>query len=226
MRLLTATALLAIAFAAPLPAQTSVESDLAHLAQFRDYQPRRISSTDPQSRNADGTHRNPIGPGETRTIATIGGAGIIKHVWITIATPEPYHLKKIVLRMYWDGEQSPSVEAPIGDFFGLGLGEYFTYESAPLSVGSQRALNCYFPMPFSNGARITVTNEGDRPIDAFYYNLDYEEHRSIPEELARFHAQYRQATPTAGWSNDWRSNADSKLDKANPNGAGNYVILD
>jgi hypothetical protein len=224
--LLGATASITMALTPAVNAQVSVESDLAHLAQFRDYKPRRISSTDPENRNADGTHRKPIGPGETREIATIEGAGIIKHIWITIATPEAHHLKKIVLRMYWDGEQSPSVDAPIGDFFGLGLGEYFTYESAPLSVGSQRAMNSYFPMPFSDGARITVTNEGGERIQAFYYNFDYEEHRSIPKTLARFHAQYRQATPTAGWSNEWVNNGDPRLDKANPDGAGNYVILD
>jgi hypothetical protein len=220
------TALAAMGSPLAVEAQSSVESDLAHLAEFRDYKPRRISSTDAEHRNADGTQRNPIQPGETREIATIAGAGIIKHIWITIATPESHHLKKIVLRMYWDGEKDPSVEAPIGDFFGLGLGEYFTYDSAPLSVGSQRALNCYFPMPFSNGARIAVTNEGGERIHAFYYNIDYEEHRSIPKDLARFHAQYRQATPTNGWTSEWVGNGDPRLDKANPNGEHNYMILD
>jgi hypothetical protein len=201
--------------------------ELADLARFRNYKARRISSYDRTGANDDGNWKSPIKPGETREIANIKGAGIIKHMWFTINSPERHHLKKIVLRMYWDGEQTPSVEAPIGDFFGLGLGEYFLYESAPLSVGSQQALNCYFPMPYSTGARITVTNDGKENVNAFYYNFDYEEHASIPEDVGRFHAQYRQAAPTAGWTNQWQGNGDPKInDRQNPKGEGNYVILE
>ena len=64
------------------------------------------------------------------------GPGQVSHIWFTIADKEDKHLKKIVLRMYWDGENTPSVEAPIGDFFGLGMGDYFLYQSAPLVVGA------------------------------------------------------------------------------------------
>lgn len=210
-----------------IAAQTALTGELDGLARLRDYKARRISSHDRTGANDDGQWKNAIQPGETRTLADIKGAGIIKHMWFTIASPEQHHLKKIVLRMYWDGETSPSVEAPIGDFFGLGLGEYFLYESAPLSVGSQKALNCYFEMPFSKGARITVTNEGKQKIDAFYYNFDYEEHASISSDLGRFHAQYRQATPTKGWTSDWRRNSEPKInDRTNPRGEGNYVILE
>ncbi len=221
-----AGALLATFVVAPPALAQGAPDGVEGLAQSRDYTSRRISSTDPEGRNADGTQRRKIQPGETRTIAEIEGAGIIRHIWMTIATSEPYHLKKIVLRMYWDGETEPSVEAPIGDFFGLGLGEYVVYESAPLSVASQRALNSYFPMPFSRGARITITNEGKQEIGAFYYNIDYEERESIPDDLLRFHAQYRQATPTAGWTDDWVHNWDPQLQKQNRTGAGNYVILE
>src|SRR6202020_745094 len=88
-----------------------------------------------------------IGPVEMRIIAR-SSPGIITHVGITIASPEKFHLKKLVLRMYWDHEPTPSVETPIGDFFGLGLGDYFLYQSVPLSVGSDKALNSFFAMPF------------------------------------------------------------------------------
>jgi hypothetical protein len=155
------------------------------------------------------------------------GPGIIQHIWITIATNESYHLKKIVLRMYWDGEETPSVETPIGDFFGLTLGKYVMYESQPLSIGSQRALNCYFPMPFLKSAKITVTNEGDIPINAFYYNIDWERHKKLPKDLMYFHAQYRQATPTDGWTVDWNLNSDEKINtKTNLTREGNYVLLE
>ncbi len=121
---------------------------------------------------------------------------MITHVWITIASDEHYHLKKLVLRMYWDGESTPSVEAPIGDFFGLGLGDYFLYQSIPLAVGSDKALNCFFPMPFQRHARITATNEGQRKVDAFYFNIDFRAYsKPLSKESLYFHAQYRQGAP-------------------------------
>ncbi len=202
-------------------------SAISDLMLLRDYTSQRISSYDRTGANDDGNWQNKIQPGETRTIGDVTGPGIIKHIWTTIATNEHYHLKKIVLRMYWDGEKSPSVEVPIGDFFGLGLGTYELYETQLTSVGSQRALNAWFPMPFRKSARITVTNEGDIPINAYYYNIDWEKHASLPEDIAYFHAQYRQAVPTDGWAEDWERNADEHINtKQNPSGDGNYVILE
>ena len=129
--------------------------------------------------------------------------------------------------MYWDGEARPAVESPVGDFFGLGLGEYFLYESGPLSVGSQKALNCFFPMPFRKSARITVTNEGSRTIDGFYYNIDWQRHKSLPDDTALFHAEYRQATPNRGWTTDWKANSDDKVNnQPNLDGRDNYVFME
>lgn len=202
-------------------------SELDNLMFFKTYSSHRVSSYDRTGANADGTSGNKIKAGESRNIAEIDGPGVITHIWFTIATPEAYHLKKIVMRIYWDGESSPSVETPVGDFFGLGLGKYTLYESGPLSVGSQKALNSYFPMPFRRSARIAITNEGQQPIDAFYFNIDYQKHRALPDEVAYFHGQFRQATPTKGWTTDWKSNSDDNVDKKeNLNGDGNYVILE
>jgi hypothetical protein len=201
--------------------------DLARLPALKTYTIERLTSSDPNGANDDGQWKNQIKAGETRTIGDVKGPGIITHMWFTIATPEHYHLKKIVLRMYWDDDPLPAVEAPIGDFFGLGLGEYFLYESGPLSVGSQKALNCYFPMPFRKAARITITNEGSRAIDAFYFNIDWQKHRSLPEDLAYFYAEYRQAMPTPGWTSDWKLNGDAKVnDKPNLDGKDNYVMFE
>src|SRR5262244_843475 len=130
---------------------------LADLPQPKDYVQKRASSYDRSGANADSRQ---IAPGETLTLLDEAGPGMISHIWFTIATEDPHHLKALVLRMYWDSEATPSVETPIGDFFGLGLDDYFLYESLPLSVGSKKALNCYFPMPFQKRAKITVTNEG------------------------------------------------------------------
>lgn len=198
---------------------------LSTLPQEKDYVQHRASSYDRTGANAD---FRPIAPGETLTLLDENGSGLISHVWVTIASDDPHHLKALVLRMYWDSEATPSVEAPIGDFFGLGLGDYYLYQSWPLSVGSDKALNSFFPMPYQKHARITVTNEGTRKVDSFYFNIDFRSYgKTLPAEELYFHAQYRQAAPAPGWTNRWQSNDDSLVnDKKNLNGEGNYVWME
>ena len=142
---------------------------LAGLPQARDYVQKRASSYDRSGGNAD--YRR-IAPGETLVLMDERGPGEITHFWTTMWAEGPA-LKALVLRMYWDEETTPSVESPLGDFFGLGLGDYVIYESAPLNVAPNRALNSFFPMPFQKHARITVTNEGSKPVGSFYFNIDY-----------------------------------------------------
>lgn len=203
----------------------SLSGWLGDLIKPKDYTLKRISSYDRTGANDD---FRPIAPGETLTLLDEKGPGEISHLWITIASPERYHLKKLVLRMYWDGESEPSVEAPIGDFFGLGNGEYFQYQSLPLAVGSVKALNCFFPMPFNKSAKITVSNEGKLKVGSFYYNIDLRAYaKPFPAETYYFHAQYRQCAPCQGWTNDWKSNGDPKVgDKPNLDGEGNYIFLE
>ena len=133
------------------------------LTRQQTYTQHRASSADPTGGNAD---RKVVAPGATETVLDVDGPGVVSHIWFTIADPEPYHLKRIVLRIYWDGESTPSVEAPIGDFFGLGLGIYHNWQSEMLSVGSDKALNCFFPMPFRHHARITVTSPARMPPES------------------------------------------------------------
>jgi len=198
---------------------------LADLTKPHDYVLKRAGSWDRTGANADS---RPIAPGETLTVLEDSGPGVVTHVWFTIASGEKDHLKKLVLRMYWDNESTPSVEAPIGDFFGLGLGEYFTYQSLPLAVSSEKALNSFFPMPFQKRAKITVTNEGTQQVGACYFNIEYRVYaRPLPADTLYFHAQYRQATPNHGWTNQWQSNGDPYVDgKSNLTGEGNYVWLE
>ncbi len=220
-----AASIAAIFLVVPLASAQSISSWMGELTRPENYELKRISSYDRTGANAD--YRR-IDPGQTLTILDEKGPGEISHIWITINDPEKYHLKRIVLRMYWDGETDPSVEAPIGDFFGLGNGEYFMYQSLPLSVGSEKALNSFFPMPFNKSARITVTNEGEMKVGSFYYNIDMRAYaKPFPADTYYFHAQYRQCTPCKGWTNDWESNGDPNVnDKKNLDGEGNYVILD
>ena len=101
-----------------------------------------------------------------------------------------------VLRMWWDGEETPSVEVPIGDFFAAGNGAFADVDSEPVQVGAEgHALNCYWPMHFGKSARIEVENQGPGFVDSFYYYVDYEDLKEAPKPLATFHCQYRQAYP-------------------------------
>jgi hypothetical protein len=198
---------------------------LPNLISPHTYVQKRASSYDRSGGNDD---FRKIAPGNTLTLLDDSGPGIITHIWVTIASPEQYHLKKLVLRMYWDGEPSPSVEAPIGDFFGLGLGDYFLFESTPLAVASDKALNSFFPMPFRKRARITVTNEGKEEVDAFYFNIDYQAwSKDLAPDTLYFHAQYRQAAPAKGWTDQWEANDAAAVNaKKNLDGENNYVWLE
>ncbi len=198
-RILSLLTLLTILAMAPGHAERAgrPEGLLGNLPLLKQYEAARISSYDPTGGNADGRHDWPVVPGETRTIAEIKGAGIITHIWMTVASRDPQYLKNIVLRMYWDGEDHPSVEVPYGDFFGIGNNEYYQYSSLPIQIGTDRGMNCYWHMPFSDGAKITVTNDGSGNIIALYYYVDYQIHKTIPADMGRFHAQYRQAYPAS-----------------------------
>jgi len=200
---------------------------LANLAQIVDARSKRISSYDRSGGNGDNIQ---IPKGATATIAEIEGAGIVKHIWITIASKDELHRRNLVLRAYWDGQEHPSIESPIGDFFGQGWGMKYNFVSLPLAAAPKdgNALVCYFPMPFGRGARFTVENQGTEDVDAFYYYLDYEEHASIPDDMGRFHAWYHQElTQPEGQvddkENEWAIFGDFSK---NPSDATNYLFCE
>lgn len=200
--------------AAPATEPTSgAPEELFALARLRSYKNLRSGSWDRTGGNADWFV---VEPGKTATLLDVEGAGIVTHMWFTINSPDPMHLKNLVLRAWWDGESSPSVEVPIGDFFGLGLGEYFVYQSQLLAVAPVKALNAYFQMPFATAARITVENQGAATTRSLYFAIDYVGLPALPEGLGRFHAQYRQAAPCKGVASDGK----------NLSGKDNYVFLE
>lgn len=225
---ISAAAMLGMNAAAPRavaqPGAVDVPEELLGMARLRSYKARRSSSWDRTGGNHDAV---PVEAGATATVLDVTGAGVVTHLWFTISSQDSMHLKNLVLRAWWDGESSPSVEAPIGDFFGLGLGEYFVYESALLAVVPVKALNAYFQMPFSSSARITVTNEGKVRTGSLYYAVDYVTLPSLPPDIGRFHAQYRQAAPCRGWTNDWTNNGSPGInERKNLDGKDNYVFFD
>jgi hypothetical protein len=161
------------------------------LAVLRNYTSARVSSEDRKG-NADA--RN-IAPGQTLTLADVDGPGEITHLWTTIATADEKHLRNIVFRIYWDGNEFPSVESPVGDFFGLGNAKYYYFSNPVQAIGTDRGMNAFWPMPFAKHARVTATNESETTVGAYYYYVDYRKFDALPENLGYFHAQYRQAKP-------------------------------
>jgi hypothetical protein len=208
-----------------LPAHAQLESWMPDISRQQTYTWHLASSEEKTGGNVDSLSVN---PGQSLTILDTDGPGMVSHIWFTISDGEPYYLKRIVLRMYWDGETDPSVEAPIGDFFGLGLGISSTWQSAVLSVGNNSALNCFFPMPYRHHARITVTNEGKQAIGNLYYNIEYRtDSHPLPEDTLYFHAEYRQAQPNRGWTTQWYENGDPLVNyKRNLDGKDNYVWME
>lgn len=139
-----------------------------------------------------------IQPGETHTLVDHEGAGVVRRWWLTISPRNHREIqRKLIVRCYWDGEETPSVEVPVSDFFGMGFGEWKDFISLPVNMTSG-GYNTYWPMPFRERARITVENTSDVSIVRFYYNVDIRTHERLPDEILYFHAQYRQTTTQSG----------------------------
>ncbi len=155
----------------------------------------------PNTANASGAARdlgqgwkvNPyirIQPGETFTMAEIEGPGAMQHIWMTPTG----NWRFSILRIYWDDETEPSVECPVGDFFGVGWGEYAPLNSLAVCVNPGSAFNCYWNMPFRKKCRITMENINDKDPMTLYYQIDYTL-TEVPADAAYFHAQFRRTNP-------------------------------
>jgi hypothetical protein len=130
-----------------------------------------------------------IESGKTATLAEITGSGAIQHIWMTPTG----NWRFSIIRMYWDDEQEPSVEVPVGDFFAMGWGKYAPLNSLAICVNPGSAFNSYWPMPFRRKARITMENL-DRQSMRLYYQIDYTQ-AQVPADAAYFHAQFRRVNP-------------------------------
>lgn len=126
-------------------------------------------------------------------LAQIGEGGCISHIWMTTA-PEKW--RKLILRMYWDEEEQPSVETPVGDFFCNGWCVQGRVNSQPIAVNPAGGFNSYFPMPFRHGAKVTLENQDSEDI-IVYYQIDYSLTK-VPDDMAYFHAQWRRSNPVQG----------------------------
>lgn len=134
--------------------------------------------------------------GERFVIADIEGPGAIRHIWITVENKKPVALRNMILRFYWDGQENPSVEAPLTDFFGVCHGGMRHFESVYLTMTEGKGLNSYFLMPFEKRALLTITNEADEDAGMFFYQVDYTVGDEVTGDTPRFHAQFRRVPKT------------------------------
>lgn len=210
----------------PNPNDSFTGGPLRSLARRRTCRTKRLSSFDRKGGNADFIV---IQPGETAVLGEIAGAGCITHIWMTSTSQEAAYLRRLVLRMWWDGESMPSVEVPLGDFFGVGHAQTVTFASLPLQMSPQdgRSFNCWFPMPFADGARIEVSSECSDHESILYFHIDYEQHARLPDDILRFHAQWRCEHPTTATLPLRDDNFDEWYGgEFNADGSENYVILE
>ena len=206
----------------------AILSGLGSLGRLRDATRGRVSSWDTTGGNADAWR---IKGGESRTMARLTGPGAVRHIWVTTSSIEDAYLRRVVLRMYWDGAETPCVEAPLGDFFGVGHGMMVDFWSQPLTMSPRdgRGFNCFFPMPYNSAARIEIENQGERSLVLYFY-VDYETYPRPTDDIAYFHAQWRRENPTEGWGkrhdNETREERAATNRTPNLDGAGNYVLLE
>ena len=183
---------------------------LQGLSELRDVRSRSITAENPEGTvGGGGQAASDLGQGrkgrpnvtlsesETTTIADISGSGVIRHIWMTVSggdATNDHVLRNLVLRAYWDDESYPSIEVPLGDFFCNGHARFTNVTSEPIVVAPKGGFNCYFPMPFREGAEITIESEHSEDVMLFY-QVDYTE-EVVDEDAATFHAQWRRTNPT------------------------------
>jgi len=191
----------------------------------------RISSYDKTGGNHDFIE---IGPGKTKTLAEISGAGVIRRFYVTSYSPDRMRYRKLILRIYWDGAEEPCVEVPLGDFFGSGLGTLRYFQSLVVNINPGYrgwdfdGLVNYLPMPFEKGARITVENDGQVQALSLWYHLDYEQYPdgALPPNVGRLHAQWRRVARTPVRPGVPKNTTGGNDAAKNTTGEDNYVILD
>lgn len=203
---------------------------LNELTRIRDRTTGRVSSWDKSGRNGD---RWTIPAGQTVTLAEIDGPAQITHIWMT----QRSGYRECLLRFYWDGSKSPSIDVPLGDFFCLGNSLVNSFQSMLFTASTRAtcqfdtgcALNCYAPMPFRKHAKIELVNQSKEDHFQYFY-VDYEtlDPGEMDEQTGYFHAEFRRTNPFGGWGHEIAVNKP-EADVANKGKLAwdnNYVILD
>ncbi|UWZ84363.1 glycoside hydrolase family 172 protein [Occallatibacter riparius] len=201
------------------------------LSHLQDTTTARVSSWDHSGGNYDFVK---IAPGETKTLAEISGAGVIRRFYFAPLASDRMRYRKMILRIYWDGQKDPCVEVPLGDFFGSGLGTLRYFHSIAMDVNPGirgrdfDAMVSYLPMPFASGARITLENDGGMQDLIVWYHFDYERYPDgkLPPHTGRLHAQWRRVPRTPVPPGVPRNTQLGANGYRNTTGDNNFVILD
>ncbi|MDR2231653.1 MAG: DUF2961 domain-containing protein [Tannerella sp.] len=176
------------------PENFTGEKGKGGMADPKDQAQRNVANASNAARDlGQGWKVNPyirINSGETFTLAEIEGPGAIQHIWMTPTG----NWRFSILRIYWDDETTPSVECPVGDFFGMGWGVYAPLTSLAICVNPGSAFNCYWTMPFRKKCKITMENVNDAEAMTLYYQIDYAL-TEVPADAGYFHAQWRRTNP-------------------------------
>ncbi|MEW6742244.1 MAG: glycoside hydrolase family 172 protein [Planctomycetota bacterium] len=203
----------AILVASILPGR-ALAGDLEDLAKPQEGRSMRATSShrigkdgkyDPQGEldpSSNWDNKN-VPPGETKVLMDVAGPGVITHIWLTFLGPEPHPWAKqgsadhqeMLLRIFYDGDERPGVEAPVGDFFANSFGKRREVISVPVVVEDADSYNCFWRMPFRNSVRLEIVNESEKPVSLLYYNIDWIKKESLPPDTPYFYAQYRQEYP-------------------------------
>ncbi len=175
---------------------------------------RRTSSNEQPLWNDSNFDMTPLVPGQTLELPLLEGPGVINHIWFTSHAGGVNELNALSMRIYWDGRDEPGVEVPLGEFFAVGQGKPAVVESMPVQVSPTGSLTCYWRMPFEKSARIVIRNDNMDRTSGLYWQVDWIELDSLPEDTPYFHAKYRQEYPA-------QYGADYLI--ADIEGSGNYV---
>ncbi len=156
-----------------------------------------------ENHGAKGHAFDRIPAGQSIDLVNLSGSGVINRIWLTISDRSPEMLRTLTIKMYWDCAARPAVAAPLGDFFGVGLGQRVPFENVLFSDPEVRSFNCIVPMPFAQGARITICNESGKDLKAIFYDVNFVLKEHTKSEMLYFHA-YWHRNPATELKNDFQ----------------------
>ncbi|MGY5851427.1 glycoside hydrolase family 172 protein [Salegentibacter sp. F14] len=149
-----------------------------------------------ENQGAKGHAFDRIPAGEGVDLVNITGSGVINRIWLTVNDRSPEMLRSLKIEMYWDGREKPAVSVPLGDFFGVGLGRRVAFESTFFTDPEGRSFNCFIPMPFKEGARISIVNESEKDLNALFYEVNLVKVDHKEEDVLYFHAYWNRELET------------------------------
>ena len=148
------------------------------------------------NRGGKGHSTESLAPGESKLLCRADGAGTIDRIWLSPIDRSPEMLRSLRIDMFWDDADEPAVSAPLGDFFGVGLGRTVPFECELFANPEGRSFISYVPMPFRSGARIVLTNESQRLLSHMAYDVGYTLLDALPDDALYFHAHWHREDPT------------------------------